>query len=253
MEDSGSKTMLARLNRLHAPRSVEELHLQPDQRIELLTILARPEDSPGVAEFIANIETEIAAFRVVHALDAETKAAADARNTLKRLATALRKLSDELEDMPDQHSDAYLRLSLGLQSKFCLVPPTPPEPPPWNPDWQHVGVSFGGPPGSVETFISLLLRDLQALEDATARAREIGKNDAGGQRVKTAQTFLARDVAQAFREHLKVEPTTTVEGQFERVLRFCLKASGEYVGDGRTQINLHTLVMKTLTATKSTN
>ena len=251
MEDSGNKTMVARLDALHAPRSVEAFRLQPDQRTELLAILARPEDGLGVAEFIVKIEREIAAFPVVKALDAETKAAAHARNTLKRLAGALRKLADELDEMPDQHPDATLRLSLAIQSTFCVVPPTPPEPPPWNPHWQHVGVSLGGPPGSVEVFISLLQRDLQALENATARALKLGKNDPGGQRPRAAQTLLARHIAQAFRD-LKVEPTTTVEGQFERVLRLCLKASGEYVGDDRTQIDLHTLVMKTLTATKTT-
>ena len=73
----------------------------------------------------------------------------------------------------------------------------------------------------------------------------------GGQRPKAAQTLLARHIAQAFRD-LKVEPTATVEGQFERVLRLCLKASGEDVGDEWMPIHLHTLVMKTLTAKKTT-
>ena len=169
------------------------------------------------------------------------------------LATAMRKLSDELEDMPDKHSDAYLRLSLSIQSTFCLVPPTPPEPPPWNPDWQHVGVSLGGPPGPVDAFVSLLLRDLQALKDATARALELGKNDAGGQRVKTAQTFLARGVGQAFREHLTEAPMTTEDGTFEKVLRLCLKVGGEAdVDDANNPRDLHTLVMKTLSDTKFT-
>ena len=247
MEENGNSiTMVARLDGSHALRKVGKFRLQPKHQAELLEILDRPHDNPATTAFITTIEHKIAKFLVVKELDAERKSAADSRKTLKRLATALRKLSTELEDMPDKHGDAYFRLNIAVQATFCPVPPTRPEPPPWDPDCEHVGVWLGG-----ESFISLLLRDLQVLDDASKLTLEIGKDDAGGQRAKAAQTFLAREIAQAFK-HLGEAPTTTENGRFEQVLRLCLKAGGEYVGDAHTPVALHTLVMKTLTATKST-
>ena len=255
-ENGNSKTIVAPLGRLEVDREVGEFRFQLNDKADLLDLLDlpdRPDGNPATIAFITTIEHEIAKFRVVKKIDAERKDAADSRNTLKRLATALRKLSTELDEMPDSHPDAYLRLSLGLQSTFCPVPTTPPEPPPWDPGWEHSPHGFSVPSAAVDSFVSLLMRDLQALEDATARALKIGKDDTGGQRVKAAQTFLARSVAQAFREQLKEEPTTTEEGIFEKVLRLCLKAGGEAdVDDANNPRDLHTLVMKTLSDRKST-
>lgn len=87
------------------------------------------------------------------------------------------------------------------------------------------------------TELETLQRTARALGDIKARR---------GRKGDAPRIFLARDLAQAFVTHLRRSPTKGRGSEFEQTLRLCLKAAGEYVGDSKTQKDLHTLVATAL-------
>lgn len=238
-----SAKYVAVLNRPSALVAVGKFHFNNEDKNKLLKKLGKTTNRPAVAAFIMTAEQHIAEYQEIKKLEKQRQTAAESKKVLRRLGSTIRKLSTNLSEIPDQNWDAFSRLDLGIQASFCPIPPTQLTPSPWNPTWEVGFVSAPSPSASL--FLSLLQRDLQALQVATQRALDL-RNERSGPHIKSARVTLARRIADAFRDQLQEVPKTTGEGKFECVLKICFRAAGEYMGDSHSTVDLHALVMKVL-------
>lgn len=197
--------------------------------------------SKAASTFVRAAELAIAGFDVYRELEKERPGARTIETKLehfKRHTSALKKALDAMDPDTRFHLELCLQapmFHLGDTAKRKQVP-----------DKEPVLTMIEAARArrlAAQAFVDRMARDVATLEIASTVAATAPRHRQSGRPKEHWREELATDIARAFRDCLKVDPTTTqdsdttTEGPFIAVLRICLNAAGVYVKD------LHRLAM----------
>ena len=198
--------------------------------------------SKAASTFVRAAELAIAGFNVYRELEKERPGARSIEVKLeqfKRHTSALKKTLDAM------NTDTRFHLELCLQAPmFHLGDTAKPQHASEKEPVLAMIESARARRLAAQAFIDRMAQDLATLEIASAVAATAPRHTQSGRSKTHWRVELATDIARAFRDCLKVEPTTThdsdttTEGPFIAVLRICFDAAGVYVKD------LHRLAMQ---------
>lgn len=216
-----------------------EFHFKEADKRQLLAVLTdklgvSPKDK-SVRTFIQAVEMAIAGFKAYQELEKEKPAGRRIRATLNQLKQDASNLRKGLKGMD---SDTRFHLELSLQAPMFRV--------------HDPAVANKKPPGkgtlsmiksvralriAAQEFIDHLTLDLDTLEIVSTLAQSAPRQTKGGRPKEHWRLELATEIAHAFVECLKIDPTTPQKGQFVEegpftsVLRICLNGAGINVKD----------------------
>jgi hypothetical protein len=229
-----------------------KFRFKKEARSELVAVLCDrlgvSAKATAVSTFVRAAELALAGFSVYRELEKERphpRLIEANIEQIKRHASVLKKALDAMD------TDTRFHLELSLQAPmFHLGDAAMPKLSPGEEPTVRMIEVAKTRRLAAEAFISRVIQDLGTLAIASAVAATAPRHAQSGRPKEHWRVELATEIARAFRECLKVQPTTThdgdvtTEGPFVAVLRICLNAAGVYVKD------VHRLAMEAVKRVK---